>query len=164
VFLDHHPDPLGFGYTPSRFSDPRKNPAARFGVYYVGESFETAFLETIVRDRKNGNPGPLILSAGDLDAVVHVHVIVQTPLLLVDLRGGLAIAMGIPTDAVRAASHLQARRTSPRSTSTRKVSMEFGIRRVSTARRISRFSIGPFPNFRRDRAARCECVPNWRRS
>lgn len=112
IFLDHFPDPLGFGFAPSRFSDPRKNPPRRFGVYYVGQTFEVAFLETILRDRRNGNPGPLILSAADLDAYVHVHVTVQSPLDLVDLRGGQAVALGVRTNAVRASTHRLGQRAS----------------------------------------------------
>ncbi len=112
IFQKRHPDPLGFGLSPSRFSDPRKNRATRFGVYYVGASFETAFLETIVRDRRNGRPDVLVLSSRDLVDFVHVPVIVQASLTLVDLRGGGCIAMGIPTDAIGATSHRIARRTS----------------------------------------------------
>ena len=105
IFLDRFPDPLGFGFAPSRFSDPRKNPPHRFGVFYVGQTFEVAFLETIVRDRRNGNPGMLALSADDLNAFVHVAVAVNETLNLVDLRAGNTVALGIPTDAVHASSH-----------------------------------------------------------
>jgi len=112
LFLDRYLDPLGFGYSPSRFSDPRRRPGERFGVYYVGATFEVAFLETIVRDAKNQNPGTLLISSYDLDRYVHVEVVVRAPLELVDLRGGNAIVMGISTDAVRARSHLSGRRTS----------------------------------------------------
>jgi hypothetical protein len=112
IFLDRFPDPLGFGYAPSRFSDPRTKAARRFGVYYVGQTFEVAFLETIVRDLRNGNPGPLLLSAKDLDDYVHVHVTVQARLDLVDLRGGNAVALGVPTNAVRASSHRLGQRAS----------------------------------------------------
>lgn len=112
IFLDRFSDPLGFGFAPSRFSDPRKNAPPPFGVYYVGQTFEAAFLETIVRDRRNGNPGPLILSAADLDAYVHVHVTVQFPLEVVDLRGGHAVALGLPTNAVRASEHRLGQRAS----------------------------------------------------
>jgi RES domain len=112
VYLDRFPDPLGFGFASSRFSDPRRSPPTRFGVYYVGGSFEVAFLETIVRDRKNGNPGLLMLSADDLDAYVHVPVSAQQPLDLCDLRGGAGIAMGLPTDAMRATSHRLGQRAS----------------------------------------------------
>jgi hypothetical protein len=112
IFLDRFPDPLGFGFASSRFSDPRRRTAKRFGVYYVGQSFEVAFLETIVRDLRNGNPGPLVLSANDLDDYVHVHVTVQVRLDLVDLRGGNAVALGVPTDAVRASRHRLGQRAS----------------------------------------------------
>ena len=107
LFLDRFPDPLGFGHAPSRFSDPRKTTLTLFGVYYVGQTFEVAFLETIVRDRKNGNPGTLVLGADDLTAYSHVAITVGEPLDLVDLRGGNALAMGLPTNAVRAQSHRQ---------------------------------------------------------
>jgi hypothetical protein len=43
ILLDRFACPLGFGFAPSRFSDPRKNPARRFGVFYVGQTFEVAF-------------------------------------------------------------------------------------------------------------------------
>jgi hypothetical protein len=112
IFLDRFSDPLGFGFASSRFADPRRKPSSRFGVYYVGQTFEVAFLETIVRDLRNGNPGPLVLSANDLDDFVHVHLTVQARLDLVDLRGGNAVALGVPTDAVRARSHRLGQRAS----------------------------------------------------
>jgi hypothetical protein len=54
----------------------------------LGGSFETAFLETIVRDRRKGNPGVLALSAADLDDYVHVPVTITRPVNVIDLRGG----------------------------------------------------------------------------
>ncbi len=105
IFQDRFPDPLGFGYGASRFSDPRKSAKAPFGVYYVAGRFETAFLETIVRDRRNGNPGPLVLSAADLDDYVHVPIILEQSLSVVDLRGGNAITLGLPSNTIRAAAH-----------------------------------------------------------
>jgi hypothetical protein len=112
IFLDRFPDPLGFGFASSRFSDPRGKMPKRFGVYYVGQTFEVAFLETIVRDLRNGNPGPLVFSAHDLDAYVHVHITVQIRLDLVDLRGGNAVALGVPTDAVGASPNRLGQRAS----------------------------------------------------
>lgn len=44
------------------------------------------------------------MSAKDLDDYVHVPV--RARLDLVDLRGGNAVALGVPTNAVRASSHL----------------------------------------------------------
>jgi hypothetical protein len=105
IFQERFPDPLGFGFGASRFSDPRKSARPRFGTYYVAGRFETAFLETIIRDRRNGNPGPLVMSAADLDDYVHVPVIIDQRLSMVDLRGGNAIALGLPTNTIRAAAH-----------------------------------------------------------
>lgn len=112
ISLDRFPAPLGFGFSASRFSDPRKNPLRPFGVFYVGQSFEVSFLETVLRDRKNGNPGALALSESDLDDYVHVTVTTLEPLNVVDLRAGAALALGLPTDALRAASHRLGQRAS----------------------------------------------------
>jgi hypothetical protein len=112
IFLDRFSDSLGFGFASSRFSDPRRKPVGRFGVYYIGQTFEVAFLETIVRDLRNGNPGALLLSAHDLNDYVHVHITVQTHLDLVDLPGGDAVALGVPSNAVRASSHRPGQRAS----------------------------------------------------
>ena len=111
IFLDRYPDPLGFGFAASRFSDPRKR-RHRFGVYYVGETFEVAFLETLLRDRKNGNPDRLLLDRAELADYAHVEIAILQPLDVVDLRGGNAIALGLPTDAIGARSHAPGRRAS----------------------------------------------------
>jgi hypothetical protein len=55
IYCSTYPDPLGCGKTPSRFSDPRRRTAAnRFGVLYLGESLKACFLETVLRDRREG--------------------------------------------------------------------------------------------------------------
>jgi RES domain len=112
IFLDQFPDPLGFGYAESRFSDPRRRIRNRFGVYYVGATFEVAFVEMIVRDRRNGNPGLLPIGASELDAFACVEISVHKPLELVDLHGGNPVVMGLPTDAVRARAHRLGQRAS----------------------------------------------------
>jgi hypothetical protein len=39
IYVNRFPHPLGFGKTPSRFSDPRRRIAHnRFGVLYLGET------------------------------------------------------------------------------------------------------------------------------
>ncbi len=71
-----------------------------------------AFLETIVRDTKNQNPGTLLIASNDLENYVHTEITVRQTLDLVDLRGGNAITMGITTEAMRARSYRHGRRTS----------------------------------------------------
>jgi hypothetical protein len=107
IFLSHHPNPLGYGFTASRFSDPRRA-KHRFGVYYVGETFEVAFLETLIRDTRNYNPGKLLISRAEVSRYVHVVITVHEEFKVVDLRAGNPITMGIPTDAVRARAHAHA--------------------------------------------------------
>ena len=49
IYLGHYPDPLGFGKTPSRFSDPRRRLASnRFGVLYLGDTVKVCFLEAVL--------------------------------------------------------------------------------------------------------------------
>jgi hypothetical protein len=58
IVFNRHSDPLGFGKTPSRFSDPRRRiPSHRFGVIYLGETLKVCFLEAVLRDSRNGAVG-----------------------------------------------------------------------------------------------------------
>ena len=51
VYRQAFPDPLGFGKTRSRFSDPRRRAEAnRFGVLYLGSSLTVCFVEAVLRD------------------------------------------------------------------------------------------------------------------
>ncbi|HEV3109192.1 MAG TPA: RES family NAD+ phosphorylase [Candidatus Binataceae bacterium] len=97
--------------TPRVDSPNPRRLANAFGVYYMGVTFEVAFLETILRDTRNQNPATLLIAPKDLENYVHTQIMVRETLDLVDLRGGNAITMGIPTDAVRARSHRHGRRT-----------------------------------------------------
>ncbi|MEM7653540.1 MAG: hypothetical protein AAF220_10215 [Pseudomonadota bacterium] len=55
-------DALGFGKTLSRFSDPRAvKPHERFGVLYLGSTYTVCFLETIIRDLRDGLAGEVPL-------------------------------------------------------------------------------------------------------
>lgn len=101
IFLDGYSDPLGYGVAPSRFSLP---PLVG-GVCYLGETFADAFVETLVRDRRNLHPSVLVVPLNELAGRAHVLVTVMQPLNVVDLRGDNLVRMGIPTDAVRAQSH-----------------------------------------------------------
>ncbi|WP_337436296.1 RES family NAD+ phosphorylase [Sinorhizobium meliloti] len=49
IYASAFPDPLGYGKTPSRFSDPRRrDPARRFGVVYLGDTLKVCFLEAVL--------------------------------------------------------------------------------------------------------------------
>jgi hypothetical protein len=52
------------------------------------------------------------LSANDLDAYDHAQITVDHALNLLDLRGGNAIAMGVPTNTIRANTHRLGQRAS----------------------------------------------------
>jgi hypothetical protein len=100
LYLDHFPnlhrdpDPLGYGKTPSRFSDPRRRIAGnRFGVVYLGESLKVCFLEAVLRDLRNGAIGEFPLSENELHIRNYVDVEIASELKLVDLRGDAAIRM-----------------------------------------------------------------------
>jgi hypothetical protein len=99
------PDPLGFGKTPSRFSDPRRrNMAKRFGVLYLGTSLKVCFIEAILKDRRNGSVADYPIEEAELTARNLTVVEAASALKLVDLRGDGPVCMGIPRDAVGAAS------------------------------------------------------------
>lgn len=68
VHLLAYPDPLSFVKNPTRFSDPRKRiPANRFGVLYLGSSLKVCFLETILRDERDGLVGEVEVEESELD-------------------------------------------------------------------------------------------------
>jgi len=110
VYLGRYPDPLGFGKTPSRFSDPRRRIAAnRFGVLYLGETLKVCFLEAVLRDQRDGAIGDLPMEEAELHARHYAEIEVATPLRMVDLRDDGAIVMGVPTDVAKASSQKLAR-------------------------------------------------------
>lgn len=103
IYLDRYPDPLAFGKTPSRFSDPRRRiESNRFGVLYLGESLKVCFLEAVLRDRRDGIVGDLPIAEEELYSRRYAEIETMAPLRLVDLRKDGAVVMGIPTDVHRA--------------------------------------------------------------
>jgi hypothetical protein len=103
VFHRRFADPLGFGKSPSRFSDPRPLPAEeRYGVVYLGATLKVCVLEAIIRDRGDARPGDLVISRHELEDAVCAEIAFGGDLKLVDLRGDGPVRMGVPTDAVRA--------------------------------------------------------------
>ncbi|MDP3674671.1 MAG: RES family NAD+ phosphorylase [Novosphingobium sp.] len=97
-----YPDPLSFGKNPTRFSDPRRRvPANRFGVLYLGASLKVCFIETILRDDRDGIVGEVEVEEAELDDRCYAEVRVREPLRLLDLTGDGPVRMGIPSDVVR---------------------------------------------------------------
>src|SRR4051812_13115571 len=75
IFPARYLDPLGFGKTASRFSDPRSLPEAeRFGVLYLGATLEVCFLEAFVRDRRDGSVGEFPISERELGLLLYADV------------------------------------------------------------------------------------------
>lgn len=106
IFTAAYPDPLGYGKSGSRFSDPRRRKAEnRFGVLYLGESLAVCFLEAVLRDRKDGLVGELDLEERELDQRLFVDAEVALPLRVVDLPCNNPVAMGVPSDVLRGVRH-----------------------------------------------------------
>jgi hypothetical protein len=60
IVFNRRSDPLGFGKTPSRFSDPRRRISShRFGVIYLGETLKVCFLEAVLARRPQRRCGRL---------------------------------------------------------------------------------------------------------
>lgn len=113
IYLERYPDPLGYGKSPSRFSDPRRRiDANRFGVLYLGDTLKVCFLEAVLRDRRDGGDGALLLGEGELYERNYAEIGVASPLNMVDLRNDNAIRMGVPTDVSRASAQSLARKWS----------------------------------------------------
>lgn len=110
IYLDRYLDPLGFGKTPSRFSDPRRRkPANRFGVLYLGDTIKVCFLEAVLRDQRDGLIGDLPIAESALHNRQYAQVEVIAPLTMVDLRDDGAIKMGVPTDVTKSSRQSLAR-------------------------------------------------------
>ncbi len=113
IYWGTYPDPLGYGKSPSRFSDPRRRAEAkRFGVLYLGDSLKVCFLEAVLRDRREGLFDDLPIGEAELTQRRYAQIVSTAQLHLVDLRGDKAVKMGVPTDVVRARRQSLARRWS----------------------------------------------------
>ena len=98
IFLEYYPNALGFGKTPSRFSDPRKRITAhRFGVLYLGQTIRVCFLEAVVRDQRDGIAGDLPIAENELLVRRYAEIETIAPLRMVDLRDDNAVIMGETT-------------------------------------------------------------------
>jgi RES domain len=99
IYPQRYPEPLGFGKTRSRFSDPRhRSEDRRFGVLYLGSTLKGCFIETILRDRRNGVVGDYPIEEAELIERRYAEIVVTSSLDLVELRGDARIRIGIPSD------------------------------------------------------------------
>lgn len=99
LYLTRHPDPLGFGYGKSRFSDPT---GKAFGVVYAGSTLKVAFNEVVLRDRGDGRTGSVPIPLAELEALTCAEIEVIDELQLVDITGDGPLRMGVPSDVVGA--------------------------------------------------------------
>ena len=107
------PDPLGFGKNPSRFGDPRRRIAERrFGVLYLGSSLKVCFLETILRDERDGIVGQVEIAESELDDRRYAEIKVRDALQLLDLTSDGPVRMGIPSDVARSSRQALSRKWS----------------------------------------------------
>ncbi|MFK0206313.1 RES family NAD+ phosphorylase [Agrobacterium sp. NPDC090283] len=110
IYASAFPDPLGYGKTPSRFSDPRRrDPARRFGVVYLGDTLKVCFLEAVLRDRRDGLVGDLPIEEKEIYARRYAVIETIDDLRLADLREDHAIRMGVPTDVAKSSRQTLAR-------------------------------------------------------
>jgi len=87
IYSSRYPDPLGFGFAPSRFSDPRVAlpEKDRFGIIYFGSSLKVCFLERVLRDLRNGQLGDVPIPYAELEQLMCAEATTVRPLNLVDL-------------------------------------------------------------------------------
>jgi len=110
IYRTIFPDPLGCGKGPSRFSDPRPlPPEERFGLVYMGASTKVCFLEALLRDRRDGRVGPVLLDEEDFRSRSIADIAVRIPLTLLDLTGDGPVRMGVPSEVVRGTDQRLAR-------------------------------------------------------
>nr|WP_233287289.1 RES family NAD+ phosphorylase [Bradyrhizobium oropedii] len=113
IYLGRYPNPLGYGKSPSHFSDPRRRvDANRFGVLYLGDTLKVCVLEAVLRDRRDGTDGSLLLGEDELHQRNYAEIEVASALTMVDLRDDSAIRMGVPTDVAGASAQALARKWS----------------------------------------------------
>ena len=110
IYPSSYPDPLGYGKTRSRFSDPRRRAdAKRFGVLYLGASLKVCFVEAVLRDRRNGAVGDYPMEETELARLAYAEIAVAASLNVVDLRRDGPVRMGIPSDVAGASGQSLAR-------------------------------------------------------
>ncbi|KJB91306.1 hypothetical protein N826_31235 [Skermanella aerolata KACC 11604] len=81
-------------------------------MLYLGSSLKVCFVETILRDARDGVVGDVEIEEVEIDDRLYSQVQTATPLRLVNLRGDGPLRMGIPSDVVRGRTQWLARKWS----------------------------------------------------
>lgn len=84
----------------------------RFGVLYLGSSLKVCFLETILRDERDGIVGQVEIAESDLYDRRYAEIRVREGLQLLDLTGDGPVRMGNPSDIARSSRQALSRRWS----------------------------------------------------
>lgn len=96
----------------SRFSDPAAvatPDSARYGLLYLGGTFNACFAETLVRENFDGTLTNRFITRDDIAKYRAAVIEITAPLHLVDFRGVALTAAAVPTDVARAADHTAGR-------------------------------------------------------
>lgn len=105
----HASTPLGMGYGKTRFASPRN----KFKLIYLASSPKTALAETIIRDRFQGKAHRRLAEEEFRDrSITEVTALAKVQLL--DIRGGGASLLNVPTDATSAKNQAAGRAFSQR--------------------------------------------------
>jgi hypothetical protein len=103
IYAGAFPDPLGFGKTASRFSDPRRRDATRrFGVLYLGETLKVCFLEAVLCDRRDGLIGDLPIDEKEIYARRYAEIETIADLSLTITPSGWVCQLTLRNRRVRA--------------------------------------------------------------
>lgn len=104
---EHLNTPLGVGRADNRFATK----SSPYQVLFFAETFETAFLEALVRDRYVGVSGQkeLPLKMRSLSAYAAISVPPDVELPFLDLRDNGCHHIRVSTDTVRSSDHLPGR-------------------------------------------------------
>ena len=113
IYQGRFPDPLGYGKSGSRFSDPRRRITKnRFGVLYLGQTLKVCFVEAVLRDGRDAVVGDLVMDEIELTGRRYAEIEISQPLTLLDLRNDARLRLGVPSDVVGGKAHGLARRWS----------------------------------------------------
>lgn len=107
IFEKRHRDPLGSTRLAAyHLGCPPDLPEDRqFGVVYLAEDPETAFLEVVVRERYVGVPGELVLTLSELRSRDVASVVTEELLRLLDLAGTGYVPPRLPRAAIEGGDH-----------------------------------------------------------